>query len=400
MELAQCLLLLSAQLAQTSTASFTESATIAAPVLAMESAPSAAEQILEEIQDIEVHAFVSQGFIKTSTNNYLARSERGSFEFSEVGINFTKNLTRDLRGGIQFFARKLGPIGNFDAKLDWFYLDYRFADWFGIRAGRVKLPFGLYNETSDIDAARVPILLPQSVYPIANRDYLLAQTGGEIYGYVSLDVAGALEYRLYGGTIFLEVESASGLVQVVDLDTPYLVGGRLMWETPLEGLRLGGSLQALRLDTYVSIGGIPAIFEIPVVLWAASIEYTRDALLLAAEYSSWHAELVGNALIPSAETTDQRGYFLVSYEINEHFHPGAYYSVIFPNIENRKGRAGSQQDFALTLRFDINSFWLVKVEGHYLRGTAALSTALNDNKPLTALERDWLLFMLKTTLYF
>src|SRR5689334_9579669 len=28
---------------------------------------------------VEVHGFVSQGFIKTTTNNYLANSERGSF---------------------------------------------------------------------------------------------------------------------------------------------------------------------------------------------------------------------------------------------------------------------------------------------------------------------------------
>src|SRR5258708_30440695 len=33
--------------------------------------------------------------------------------------------------------------------------------------------------------------------------------------------------------------------------TPYVTGGRLLWETPLEGLRIGGSLQALRLDLNV-----------------------------------------------------------------------------------------------------------------------------------------------------
>ena len=41
----------------------------------------------------------------------------------------------------------------------------------------IRLPFGLYNDINDIDAARVPILLPQSIYPATSRDYLLAQTG-------------------------------------------------------------------------------------------------------------------------------------------------------------------------------------------------------------------------------
>src|SRR6187399_37620 len=145
-------------------------------------------QLVTEVgeQALEVHGFVSQGFIKTTNNNYLAKSERGSFEFVEAGVNFTKPLSDRLRVGLQLFARDLGPTGNYRPQFDWFYFDFRVADWFGIRAGRTKLPFGLYNETSDIDAARVPVLLPQSVYPQANRDFLLAQTGGEIYGYVPL----------------------------------------------------------------------------------------------------------------------------------------------------------------------------------------------------------------------
>ena len=115
---------------------------------------------------------------------YLAaKSQRGSFDFNEVGINFTKSLGERLRFGIQFFARDVGPVGNDTPRVDWFFLDYRFTDWLGVRAGRLKVPFGLYNEVNDVDSARVPVLLPQAVYPILNRDLLLAQTGFELYGY-------------------------------------------------------------------------------------------------------------------------------------------------------------------------------------------------------------------------
>lgn len=118
---------------------------------------------------IEIHAFVSQGFIKTSSNNYLAENcTKGSFELSEVGINFSKQLTERMRVGMQRFTHDLGPLGNYRTRFDWFYLDYRFWDWLGLSAGRTKLPFGLYSESSDIDAAGVPVLLPQSVYPVSN----------------------------------------------------------------------------------------------------------------------------------------------------------------------------------------------------------------------------------------
>src|SRR5207302_10876406 len=51
---------------------------------------------------VEVHGFISQGVLRTTANNYLARSDSGigSFEFTEIGINFTKSLTDRLRFGL------------------------------------------------------------------------------------------------------------------------------------------------------------------------------------------------------------------------------------------------------------------------------------------------------------
>jgi hypothetical protein len=364
---------------------------------------------------LEVHGFVSQGFIKTNENNYLANSERGSFEFAEVGINFTKSLTDQLRIGVQLFTRDLGPLGNYNPQFDWFYLDYRFWDWLGIRAGRTKLPFGLYNETNDIDAARVPVLLPQSIYSVTTRDFLLAQTGVELYGNVPFGEAGGLEYRAYGGTIFVPNSTAA----IANLSVPYVVGGRLMWLTPLQGLAAGGSVQALRFDIdYVvpaavsgplqMAGALPANFggtvgiKLPALLWVGSIEYQIDDLLLAAEYGRWDAKIESSlpAAFPNSDTVSERYYGMASYRLTPWFTPGAYYSVLYQNVDNRHGRAQYQHDVAATLRFDLDPHWLVKLEGHFMHGTAALNSSLNDNKPLGTLARDWGVLLVKTTAYF
>lgn len=366
---------------------------------------------------IAVHGFVSQGYVKSLRNAYLANSDgAGSFEFTEAGINFTKGLSEKLRVGTQLFTRDLGPLGNYEAKFDWFYLDYRFWDWLGLRVGRTKLPFGLYNETSDVDAARVPILLPQSVYPVQSRDYLLAQTGAELYGYVPVGQAGALEYRLYGGTIYLDPGSSD---RVMDFSVPYLMGGRLMWLTPLEGLQVGGSLQALRLDATFSLdaetiagleaqgGEAPANFdgvvdvEIPAMLWVASAEYAYQGFLAAAEYSRWHVGFESSvpSLVRENDTTSERMYALLSYQVTDWFTPGLYYSVLFPDVRRRTGRDAYQHDVAATLRYDLHEHWLLKLEGHYMRGTAALSASLNDAPP-SRLVPDWGVFLAKTTAYF
>ncbi len=358
-------------------------------------------------RNVEIHGFVSPGFIASSGNNYLAKSKRGSFEFTEVGINFTIPITDKLRTGLQLFARDLGPIGNYAPRADWFFLDYRFDDWLGLRAGRVKIPFGLYNDSADVDAARVPVLLPQSIYSITSRDFLLAQTGGEVYGRTRMHGLGAFEYRVYGGTIFIDPNTQSTVnVQVTDLDVPYVVGQRLMWETPIEGLRAGGSLQALKLDMTFNVppGGSlppgPTALRIPAVLWVGSVEYAFHDFLLAAEYSRWTVRIDTSLPGLHARTVSERAYAMASYRLNEWLHPGAYYSLLFPDVENRSGQDKSLHDIAGTLRFDLHHNWLLKLEGHFMSGTAGLSTALNDNKKLSELEQNWAVFMVKTTAHF
>ena len=354
---------------------------------------------------LDVHAFVSQAFLVTQNANWLARdSTKGSAQFSEVGINFTKPITDRLRVGVQLFSRILGPQGNYDTKMDWFYLDYRLRDWLGVRAGRVKIPFGLYNEINDADSARNAILLPQSVYPVQNRDYLLAQTGGELYGRIHLGPNSALEYRVYGGTIIFDTTGTSSpQFQILDLHVPYLVGGRLMWETPLEGLRVGGSVQALRLDTTLLTKNEQVAVRIPAVLWVASIEYAEHNLLVASEYSRWYvrAESSDPAVFPnSAQVVSERAYAMINYRITPWLQPGAYYALVFPDASNRSGRDHVQHDVAFTLRYDLTANWILKLEEHFMSGTANLSPTLNDDKALSALPMHWGIFFVKTTAYF
>jgi hypothetical protein len=380
----------------------------AAPTAARAENASDADEIAP---NFVAHGFVSQGAILSTGNNYLAKSKRGSLEFSDLGVNFTSQPTDRLRIGLQLFSRDLGPTGNYSTKADWYYLDYRLRDWFGIRAGRVKVPLGFFNDNSDVDAAHVPILLPQSIYPIADRDFLLAQTGVEVYGYVDLRRGGALEYRAYAGTIYLPLASLPGASEI---DVPYLVGGRVIWETPAPGLRIAASGQALRLNVKLPLPGTgtmpmatPAALGFDVQIGVASIEYVHRDLTLVGELSEWRVDLDAAtvALSPTSKkvTVSERAYLLGHYHVNRWFWPGAYYSVLFPDEAKATFTGASQDmqhDVAGTLRFDINARWLVKLEGHWMHGTADVDRALNGNAMLGTLTRDWAVFLAKTTAYF
>lgn len=359
------------------------------------------------LASVEVHGFASQGFILTLGNDYLADGTKdGSFEFSELGVNLTKSLTDTLRFGVQFFAQDLGPVGNYSPLVDWFYVDYRPFDWLGLRAGHLKIPYGLYNEIQDVDSARVPVLLPQSVYPLQTREILFAQTGAEAYGFARSESLGALDYRLFGGTIFLDADKLTPPGAGFDLamKVPYVFGGRLLWETPLAGLRVGGSVETVRFDTTAFIPGIaPLVIKNRSLLWVASAEYQAADLTLTAEYSRWFSKQGSNQPTLSApvNTLNERAYVMASYQFADWFHPGAYYSILFPNVHDRGGREDRQFDLAATFRFDINQFWLLKLEGHYMAGTAGLLNPLRVNPPdVSTADKYWAAFFLKTTAYF
>src|SRR6185436_14701682 len=107
-------------------------------------------------------------------------------------------------------------------------------------------------------------------------------------------------------------------IQIVDVRTPYLAGGRLMWETPLEGLRVGGSVQALRLDLQLLAGTTAFEVQIPATLAVGSVEYSFQDLLVAAEYSRWFlwSHSTRPDMFPETPlTVSERGYGMVSYRV-------------------------------------------------------------------------------------
>jgi hypothetical protein len=346
---------------------------------------------------VQVHGFVSQGFIYTNDNNWLTmNTSQGSAAFTDFGLNMSSHLTDKLLVGAQVYDRNLGQLGQYHPSLDWAVADYRFKRWFGVRGGKVKTTLGLYNDTQDLDFLRPFALLPQSVYPTDVRDATIAHLGGDIYGTISLKhhlgdfsytaYAGHRSDSIYSGFAYLASQydvfySSYGGLQY---------GGDLRWNTPLKGLLIGASRinqdlsgKAKFISPYNPAGGFVPYSDTSRADWANQFygEYTAGKLRIDAEYRRFlHSDVVNGGILYTSD--DVRAWYVSgAYRVVKRLTIGSYYSryaittaaggplaALFPAQTDTSLPANHVYDKVVTGRVDLNRFWNVKVEGHFMDG--------------------------------
>jgi hypothetical protein len=333
-------------------------------------------------RDVQVHGFGSQGYVYTSGNSWLTMNtnDSGSGQFTEMGLNVSMPVTDKLRIGGQVYDRELGRLGQWHPELDWATVSYKFESWLGFRGGKVKTTLGLYTDTQDLDFLHTFALMPQGVYPIDLRDTDIAHLGGDVYGRIRLaHRLGHLGYTAYVGhrsdsmysgyPYFLQ---ARGTKEHEYGGLQY--GGDLRWETPLKGLLVGAS----RLDEDLSGFGIrnggPNHEKSKSVFTDQFYgEYVRGNLRLDVEFKRFYRDVRIRNLTSEDEDNVHAFYVAGSYRVMKWLELGSYYSrytitSTFMNLQDTSLPSGHDYDKAVTGRVDINRYWNVKVEGHFMDG--------------------------------
>jgi hypothetical protein len=122
-------------------------------------------------RSVQLHGFGTEGYIYTNDNNWLTMAtSKGSFNFTDVGLNLSTQVTDKVRIAAQGYDRDLGQLGKWHPQFDFYMADVRPKPWLGFRGGRVKTVMGLYTDSQDMDFDHTFALLPQSMYPIDMRD--------------------------------------------------------------------------------------------------------------------------------------------------------------------------------------------------------------------------------------
>jgi hypothetical protein len=326
----------------------------------------------QDISGILVHAYVSQGFLFTSSNNYLSmKSSDGSPQWTDAAVNISDPLADNLRVGIQLHMYQLGEFGGSNVQIDWASGDYKVNDHVGIRAGKVKTVWGLFNDSQDIDAVFLWILLPQGSYSIDHKSFYLAHVGGDVYGTFSLGKrAGTLHYDGYAGQATVDLNDGY-IKQFADIGLVFTsslggktYGGDLHWETPFRGLTIGSSGNMQAVDGTAPTGSVHSPAFLAPSMYAS---FSRGKVYLAGEYDRIPINAsvtLGSAVIPFV--VDGPSWFAMgSYQLRKNVQVGTYYSHYVNKAADTTQPANYSKDWVVSGRYDFNPYFYAKIEGPF-----------------------------------
>lgn len=371
------------------------------------------------VKQIQFGGFASQGYlINSGHNDYLGETSKGTFDFREYAVNASWSKGK-WRLGAQAFGQELGAYGNDAIKLDWANVDYQPTQWLGLRAGRVKMPRGLYNEALDLDSVRPFVLLPQSVYDARLRDFNAAFNGVMVFGNVSLGRAGSVDYRSFFGKMPMSVSSGANdyfngafNAKTLNIGLDNVRGATLFWNLPINGLKAGYSYSGFRnLGTLreMAFGTSTLKYNKNADNFKrhlGSLEYSKGDWTFAAEAGREQGKYVlvylGTTIAPSINFGRQDYWYIsASHRVNRWLELGTYVSHTADRYSSTVGVSPlKQNDFSFSTKFDVNDHLLFKVEGHFMDGAGKIYDTPSNRQPIALRDERWKMVAAKMTYSF
>lgn len=366
--------------------------------------------------------FITQGWTKTSANNFYGESAQtdGSFDFREIGLYGSYEANSELRISGQLLSRKAGETQD-----DGIVVDHLLADWSfmqtpdlqaGVRLGRIKNNIGFYNNTREIAFTRPSALLPQSIYLDRIREIALSSDGIDGYirkdtnhGYLSFDVQfGApqadenSEWALLGNDWDGEFNDADVMVM------------RLLYESPLNDWRFAVTKIDSSLPFDVGAGDTAFLSdptsEVDFSAYTLSAQWNSEFWSITTEYmyETTTRNGFGNFFQPKENDTELY-YIQFDTRLSPELSTFVRYDVVYVDTEDRNGetfaaRTGRPafqryaKDWTVGLGYQPNKDWLLRAEWHHVEGTAWLSVL--DNPVTSDTEKHWNMLLLQASYRF
>lgn len=328
--------------------------------LALPYQPAYAIQLTDKVA---INGFGHQGFLLPNHNRTMGADSRGSFDLQEVALLFSAKVLEDWTVWTQIWYNSERLL------LDWAMVDYKLNENIKLDVGQVRMPVGLLNNIRDIRYLQLSSLQPL-MYHEESQMIQEAFRGGAFH-YVRDLAQGGVDFDLYGGQQVNQEENA-------DEKYRQLVGGRLKYRTPLEGLSLMASAYTNKVEVTESETGEFRRGQMTTVL--GSLDYKPGNFDLK-------AEIARTRFID----TDRDSYYVqAGYTLFNSLTPYLRYDYFTPNRDLRSNPAAHQEELVVGIDYKVNEMIALKVENHFISGYA-LPVAEEEVMPGEG-RKDWNLF--------
>lgn len=395
----------------------------------------AALPVLAAGTDLQIHGFAAQGLVISKGNNVNGDSadKGGSSDFRELGVNLSYRPHASWLFAAQMAAVEAGKAINEAPVFEYGLVDYTALSGksgrLGLRAGRLKLPIGFYNDSRDAVFTRPGIMLPESVY--------LGNSGARSFGYFSLEGAGlygdwyAGDHALYAELVVATPQSLGDTADIAILRSK--ASGKFEVDRGLvarladdyDGGRWRAALSLLTSDlSYVADG---SAFAIPSNLFTQSggfnfeqavlsLQFNSKAISVTSEIVLRHIELDDLSPAPfiGSVKQDPVGYYLQgAWRMTQKWQWLLRYDEQIRDWNDRHGYEQSAapgiglprhyyfaRDWTAGTRYDLNAQVSLLAEFHYVDGAGWLNPLDNPDFRTGRAERYWNFFTVMAALRF
>ncbi|MFL0796224.1 MAG: hypothetical protein K6L73_01890 [Cellvibrionaceae bacterium] len=363
------------------------------------------------LNTIQWNGFISQGFAYSDDNNYLGDSSSGSFRLTEAGLNTSWRPHSKLQISAQALYRQTGTVAPDNIELDYGVIDWSIYNsmkgGFGLRAGRLKNPYGFYNEPRDLAHTRPTVLLPESIYIDYLRDLIHSVDGFGIYSHRELPT-GTLSFSAVNGDQDLNQHTISTIALTPnkgDLKDIDLTVSRIQYEHGTGAWRLAYS--------HVEFESEFAPAPTDVTLFSGATDTTQQLLSFEYNYKQWQFVTeyqfrdytVSDIHFPGLTINfESEGYYAqLSYRISNKWKVLLRRDDIYLRKDDKSGQlhpafAGQPshdayaKDHTLSLKYTPTPEWQFMAEWHNVLGTYWLPSI--ENPAITDRQASWNLFLL------
>ena len=288
-------------------------------------------------------------------------NDEGDYDTVGLGLNASTTFGDNLSITGQFAVRsRHGDEPG--AELDYAFAQYKVSDALQLRFGRSKHPFGIYTEVFDIGTLRPFFHLPLSIYgpaEIAAQSY----DGAGITGTVQTSGKTTLDYDAYVGEIAFSQEQRADRGEELESEKIRdVIGGRVRFHTPIDGLSLGASAYSglVEGDEHAEGDDHEHVRNTGLGLHA---EFARDPFVLRAEVGK-HDE---------ANEGETRAFYVEgAYRIRPKWELAARYDAFELNHDDDDD-THEHRDLAAGVNYWFNPNFVLKLSLHHVQGLAAVT---------------------------